>query len=89
MNQALPDPGKLTILLIFGAPFVVGALWIVVHAVTTVINNWRDVGLKSRMIDLGMSAEEIERVINAGRGEAAPSAPQKPVKKGGDFAYSK
>ena len=93
MNQVLPDPGRLAILLIFGAPFAVGALWIVVHAVTTVVNNWREVGLKTRMIDLGMSADEIERVMNAGRAQgnsgAAKTQPPQAAGRFGKFACTK
>lgn len=37
---------------------------------TRVICHWRDVSLKIRMIESGMSGDEIEQVVLAGRYEA-------------------
>ena len=59
--------------LILFVTFVFGG-WVITSAVSTVASNWRKAresehltALKQSMIERGMSAEEIERVVNAGR----------------------
>jgi hypothetical protein len=60
--------GIITVSLIFGG-------WIIVAVVRSVTTNWRKIHesehhavLKQSMIERGMSADEIERVLNAGPG---------------------
>ena len=62
------DAGNLAILLLFGGPCVVAIIGIIAYAIKLMFCHSRDVSLKMRMVDSGMSAAEIERVINAGRG---------------------
>jgi hypothetical protein len=59
-------PGILTVTFLFGG-------WIIVAVVSSVTKNWRKVhesehaaALKQSMIERGMSAEDIERVLRAG-----------------------
>ncbi|MBW8016619.1 MAG: hypothetical protein FVQ82_10555 [Planctomycetes bacterium] len=61
----LLEPGTLTLLLIFGLPIVavVGYFWYRIEKVRS------DNNLKRRMVDSGMSIEDIERVLNAGSKE--------------------
>lgn len=63
----LLDPGTLSIILALGAPFVLAAIYIVSKTFENTIRHSREVSLKTRMVDAGMSADEIERVVNAGR----------------------
>ena len=56
------DKEILFILLVFGLP----AISIVCYTIASVIKHRADNELKSLMIERGMSAEEIERVIKAG-----------------------
>ncbi len=61
----LLEPGTLTLLLIFGLPIVavIGVFWYKIEKVKS------DNHLKRRMVDSGMSIEDIERVLNAGSKE--------------------
>lgn len=59
-------PGTLFIVLVFGG-------WVVTSVVSSIMGNWRKVreaeqtaALKQSMVDKGMSAIDIERVLNAG-----------------------
>jgi hypothetical protein len=72
--------GIITVSLIFGMP-------IIIAVVSTLAKNWRKVhesehaaALKQSMIERGMSADEIERVLRAGpvtgASEATPAADQ-------------
>jgi len=60
---------NLLFLLIFGG-------WIITSVVHSVSSNWRKAKesehlavLKQQMLDRGLSVQEIERVVNAGRGK--------------------
>ena len=60
---------NLLFLLIFGG-------WIVTSVVHSISSNWRKAKesehlavLKQQMLDRGLSVQEIERVVNAGRGK--------------------
>ena len=60
-------PAVLCITFIFGG-------WVIVAIVRSFTDNWRKVreaeqaaALKQTMVDKGMSADEIERVLNAGK----------------------
>lgn len=60
-------PAILCITFLFGG-------WVIVGVVKSFTNNWRDVrvaeqtaALKQSMVDKGMSAADIERVLNAGK----------------------
>lgn len=59
--------------------FVFGG-WVITSTVGTLAANWRKVresehlaALKQSMVERGMSAEDIERVVNAGRKLPKPS----------------
>lgn len=52
---------------LFGGPVVVGVVWIVARFGSRTIIHARDLELKHRLLDAGMTADEIERVIDAGR----------------------
>lgn len=60
--EQLFRPESLSILMIFGVPIVavVGYYWYKIEKVKS------DNNLKQRMLDSGLSVEEIERVLNAG-----------------------
>ena len=64
------SPAILAVTLIFGG-------WIVTGVVGSIMSNWRKVreaeqsaALKQSMVDKGMSAADIERVLNAGTKKA-------------------
>jgi hypothetical protein len=59
--------GILALLLIFGGGFLVAIVAIVANAISSWKRTEREVDLKHRMLDAGMSAADIERVLNAGR----------------------
>jgi hypothetical protein len=58
----LLEPATLSLLLIFGLPIaaILGGVWYKIEKIKS------DNDLKRRMVEAGMSVEEIERVINAG-----------------------
>lgn len=54
--------------------------WVIVDVVKSIASNWRKkhesehmAALKQSMVERGMAAEEIERVVDAGRPREAPS----------------
>lgn len=54
----------------------------VVRGLVQIVCHWRDVSLKMRLVDQGVGADEIERIVLAGRGsETLPPAPEPAVKK--------
>ena len=59
--------GLVSVVLLFGMPLIVG----VVHAITSgwksVAKHREDVDLKHKLVDAGFTAEEIVRIMNAGR----------------------
>ena len=69
------DRGELvslvTVACLFGGPVVVGALWVGAHFWSRAMMHARDLELKHRLLDAGMTADEIERLINAGRNSEA------------------
>lgn len=58
----LLDPGTLTILLIFGLPVVA----VVAYYCYKIAKVNSDNELKRRLVERGLSVDEIERIINAG-----------------------
>lgn len=70
-------------LIIAAAITIVSVCHIVCQAITRGLRHWREVTLKLRLLDTPMSADEIVRIVNAGRGKSGrevPEKPQKPVK---------
>jgi hypothetical protein len=81
LGQQLPDPhwwqnlfDKLPAVLFI--TFIFGG-WVIVAVVRSFTDNWRRVreaeqaaALKQSMVDKGMSADEIERVLKAGKTSA-------------------
>jgi len=60
-------PGVLAIVLIFGGGAVTGIIALIVSAWKSNRENERLAVLKQQMLDKGMSADEIIRVIEAGK----------------------
>ncbi len=60
--------GLTAVICLFGLPFLCGIIAIVASAWTKAACHQKDVDLKHHMLAAGMSAEEIERVLNAGKG---------------------
>ena len=79
MAQTMPDgisphlTGLVAVILLFGGPMLVAIAWIASHAWLKASTYASDTELKHRLLDAGMSVDEIERVMNAGRN------PQNPV----------
>ena len=69
--------GLVAVLCLFGGPMLVAIAWIVANAWCKASTHASDTELKHRLLDAGMTADEIERVINAGRA-AAESEPGHP-----------
>ncbi len=68
--------GFTAIICLFGLPFVCGLTAIISYAWVKIACHQKDVDLKHHMLASGISAEEIERVLNAGRGEENRSLAQ-------------
>lgn len=63
-------PGILAIVLIFGGAAITGVIALIVNAWTTNRESERLAILKQQMLDKGMSADEIIRVIEVGKSKA-------------------
>lgn len=63
--------GLVAVVCIFGGPMLVWAVSSVMEHWEQVAKHREDVDLKHKLVDAGFSVEEIERVMNAGRGEDA------------------
>ena len=50
------------------APMAIALVYVVLNAVSKTICHWRDVSLKIRLAEQGLSSDEIERIVIAGRG---------------------
>lgn len=66
------------IAIVFGCPLlgVLGSVFL--RALARVVCHWRDVQLKIRLADQGMSAHEIQQVVQAGRGNLVSVPPSDP-----------
>jgi hypothetical protein len=60
--------GLVAVVCIFGVPMLVWAVSSVMDHWQKVAKHREDVDLKHKLVDAGFSVEEIERVMNAGRG---------------------
>jgi hypothetical protein len=60
--------GLVSVICIFGGPMLVWAISSVMDHWGKVAKHREDVDLKHKLVDAGFSVEEIERVMNAGRG---------------------
>lgn len=60
--------GLVTIVCLFGGPMIVGVVYAIANSWAKAVRDREDADLKHRMVDAGFSVEEIERVLNAGRG---------------------
>ncbi|QDV50106.1 hypothetical protein [Gimesia fumaroli] len=67
--------GFTAIICLFGLPFVCGVTAIISRAWVKIACHQKEVDLKHHMLASGMSAEEIEQVLNAGKGTEAVSSP--------------
>lgn len=59
--------GFTAIICLFGLPFVCGITAIISRAWMKIACHQHDVDLKHHMLAAGMSAEEIEQILNAGK----------------------
>lgn len=59
------------LMILFGMPLAAFIVFITFHSLVRICCHWRDVSLKIRLAERGMSAVEIEQVVLAGRGGAA------------------
>lgn len=66
--------GALAVFCVLGGPFILVAIYILSTAIERGMRHSRDVSLKLRLLETGMTAAEIERVVNAGRGTGAEVA---------------
>ena len=58
--------GLTAIILIFGGPLIGGVVYMICQSWVRVTNHEKDVELKHRLLDAGMTAAEIVEVMNAG-----------------------
>ena len=79
--------------LVFAAMMTIGCglfaflmLRVIMRSIVQMVCHSRDVALKIRLVDAGADADQIERVVRAGRDEGLPqpsgfakTAPQKPI----------
>ncbi|MCH9653652.1 MAG: hypothetical protein K0U86_17920 [Planctomycetes bacterium] len=69
MMGDIDNVGFTAIICLFGLPFVCGLTAILSRAWIKIACHQKDIDLKHHMLASGMSAKEIERVLNAGNGE--------------------
>ena len=62
--------GLVSVVCIFGGPLLVWAISSVMGYWAKVAKHREDVDLKHKLVDAGFSVDEIERVMNAGRGKS-------------------
>lgn len=65
--------GLTAVICLFGLPFLCGITAIVAHAWVKAACYQKDVDLKHHMLAAGMSTEDIERVLSAGKEEIKES----------------
>jgi hypothetical protein len=58
-------------LTILGGPMIVFIVHILAKSMVQMVCHWKDVDLKIRLVERGMTPAEIERVLDAGRYEKA------------------
>ena len=61
--------GLITIICLFGGPMIVGVVYAAVNGWKNVAKHREDVDLKHKLVDAGYSADEVVRIMNAGRKE--------------------
>ncbi|WP_417387504.1 hypothetical protein [Gimesia sp.] len=66
--------GIFTVVCLAGLPLVIGMTAVVSHYWSKTVCHQEDVNLKHHLLAAGMSAEEIERVLNAGKSEQKSSS---------------
>ena len=66
--------GFAAVICMFGGPFIVGGIWLILQAWERVTIQAQEIELKHRLLDAGMTPYEIERVLNAGSATAERSA---------------
>lgn len=59
--------GLAAVICLFGGPLIAGIVWIICQTWARIATHQGEVELKHRLLDAGMTASEIERVVNAGR----------------------
>jgi hypothetical protein len=62
--------GFAAVICMFGGPFIVGGIWMILRAWERVTIQAQEIELKHRLLDAGMTPDEIERVLNAGSAAA-------------------
>ena len=66
------------IAIVFGCPLLGVLGSVLLRSLTRVACHWRDVQLKIRLAEQGMSAYEIQQVVQAGRGNQVSVSPAEP-----------
>jgi hypothetical protein len=51
---------------LLGGPFAVAIIYVVLHSIGSIVRSGLDANLKLKMLKLGYSAADIERVLQAG-----------------------
>ncbi|MFQ5733752.1 MAG: hypothetical protein ACE5KM_17580 [Planctomycetaceae bacterium] len=67
--------GLVTIICLFGGPLIVGVVYAIVNGWKNVAKHREDVDLKHKLVDAGYSADEIVRIMQAGRKKPSPNGP--------------
>ncbi len=62
---------------ILGGPFVVAIIYVVFHTISVMVRSALDANLKYKMLKLGYSPADIERVLLAGSTGVAKAKPTK------------
>jgi hypothetical protein len=72
-------------LTILGGPMIVFIVHIMAKSLVQIVCHWKDVDLKVRLVERGMTPAEIEQVICAGRNQVGSKKP--PVDPKAKLAY--
>ncbi len=62
---------------ILGGPFVVAIIYVVFHTIGVMVRSGLDANLKFKMLKLGYSPADIERVLQAGSTSTVKAKPNK------------
>ena len=65
--------------IVFGCPMLVIISSIVMKGIVRILCHWRDVSLKIRLAERGMTALEIESIVSAGRLDSKGRVISKPT----------
>ena len=76
--------GIISILAVFGLPFLGLMFWLVLHYCHATVKAWMEAKLKRDMVARGYTAQEIVQVVSSGKGSRPEKTtdvpPAKPIK---------